>query len=668
MSPPPPPHANEWTVRWTSGPSRPGAPLPRSWGVPAPRSQIAAESGRLAFLLAIVVFCNLTQAQDRSWRAVTHTGLHYSVSLELTSRDQLLVQQIGGKNSGQSIPPQLIERLEHPTRISSMAAVANRQVWLANGDVLHACLQSHQEPVSRVPPKELRLRGPGGALLTVPWSGIQAICQTPGTRCLVEQDFEIDALGWSCGSPDETPVRDQTRAQSGKNSLVCSTTHPSLKFFPPRPLATGWIQFRFFSEFDLNSSGETLLNFQFAPNDVHATRSGTDRTTAHLSNNEHHKSEQKCIVQVNLSGPDRRFEGRMMPYVSFDRQLLPHRAGWHTLTFEFSPQRQILTIDGDLLASHEFSNRDATNRDASVLDSVELVAQSNSSAVWIDDFIVLEAAPVMPVRQFQNETDEILFQSGDSLFGTLCDVNAKGCQIKLASNKTFVEWHEASQVVWKFATVPTQPVSGWNCRVELQPLWTMSDWRQADFLHGVLRSCDVTQVRIAHPILGEVSIPAEQVRQIKPLFRGFSWTMAGRPIHFGDEIESRFQSPSPIGTRWGHKFQLNSIPAGQTRIRLIAFDLEPAHPKTKHSALLDRLRTGEYITELRVNDAKPFLLNESVTGHGTPALPQTIELNLPQGHLRRGDNRLEINLKPSRDNIPEYDDWELIRLSLEIES
>ncbi|MDB5386543.1 MAG: hypothetical protein JWM11_2189, partial [Planctomycetaceae bacterium] len=337
--------------------------------------------------------------------------------------------------------------------------------------------------------------------------------------------------------------------------------------------------------------------------------------------------------------------------------------GWHALTCQFSSATCTISIDGDLLTHrHELGGM------AQVLKCVEFAAEATSSPVWIDDFCLFEAATTSQPPRLQSTTDEVILQTGDELFGSIREIDLDGIRLDSEQREARIPWSQLSRVCLADAEFEPRAVSGWICRINLQPLWTAPDWRLADTLHCAIVSCDVDHVDVEHSILDRLSIPLEQIRQIKPAYFGVELELEGRDIHLGDEVKSRFRTPVPCGTQWKRRFQLDSASTGRVRLRVRARNLEPSGPETRPTPLLNRLRSGELTTELHLNQKRIAILNEHLSGHGTEQVPQEILLNLSAESLRKGENLLEIQLKPSRDEVPEYDDWELFRLTLELES
>jgi hypothetical protein len=199
-------------------------------------------------------------------------------------------------------------------------------------------------------------------------------------------------------------------------------------------------------------------------------------------------------------------------------------------------------------------------------------------------------------------------------------------------------------------------------------MWFDPGWPRADHLSGTLIAIGPTTATLQHCQLGKVVLSLQDLRQIQPLFQGIHLQLEGRPIHLGDEVDPTFQMPVPHGTKANRSFHLDEVPAGRQILKLTCRDLEPASLESLRTQRWTRLRNGEFVSEIRMNQTQPVILNHLVTGLGTELLPQSISVELPAGSLKSGHNELELVLKPSHDQSPEFDDWELLDLAIRIET
>jgi hypothetical protein len=656
-----------WFPSRMSVAQRPYLPLPLGEGRCRPSALVCA------LWFAIGLCCEPAYAADRIWKANTHQASSVSGELQGQRAQELGLKQLGGTSDESRWPLDSLERLELPHRPRILRGVGLRQFQLVNGDVFHARLLPARHPDSPVRSQELILSGPFASACALPWNGLHAISQSPNTNCVSEFDFETSSPEWFSGSKNTPCVFDLQHAQSGQRSLKCSSEQNWIRYPLPRGLSEGVVQFSFFVEQggpgfvekDRPNSGGSIARLQFArPSpDAHrpVAQQSDKRATASVNVDKKEGHEADLRAEINLSSSAGYFDATISPAGQGTVQRLLKKAGWHTLTCQFSATELAIMIDGNLLINRQFSAKSAA-----ILQAVEFVSADKGSPVWIDDVALLEAVTETKSDCLQRAADDVLMQDGDQLFGVLRDIGLSGVRLGSSKRETLIPWMRVSRVCIAEGPIETRPISGWICGVELQPMWTAPDRRQSDRLHGAILSCDHEQITLQHSILGIISLPLEQIRQIRPAYYGFELQFEGRAVHLGDEVKSKFRNPNPSGTHWKRTFRLEALPEGEQRIRVTANQLEPRHPASRPTPLKVRLLSGEFVSEVVLNQKHVAILNDHASGHGLQEMPQEILLRLPKGLLRQGENQLEINLIPSRDAVPEYDDWELLGLALEI--
>jgi hypothetical protein len=611
-------------------------------------------------LIAAGLFCRAGSAADRVWQALTRDGSSISGTLQGATARDFKFKRTSGKNLGPSLSLDQLERLELPNRPRVLPGIGVRQFQFTNGDRLHAQILPRQNTDLKARQQNLLLSGPVAEKWPLPWNGLAAVSHSPGTRCVAEFDFEEDAAGWSGKSPQHVPQFGLEHSRSGQRSLKSSAEQPDIQYRLPNELTAGWIQFEFFVEAPTSQSTETVFRLVFAPTKNLINSSIVSKVINDAAAAKPLKASSE-VVEVCLAGPTTEFDCRIPVESTGTRQRLTRRPGWHTLKCQLTSETVALMIDGDLLGTCQFSKSSFK-----ALQSVEFTAGDKASPVWIDDFVLLEAASRDHAARLQYAQDEVLLTWGDQLFGLIQDIRLRKVILASGQRETQLSWPEISKIELAEGESERRPVSGLICRIELQPLWTSPDWHQADVLHGALVAYDGRQLTLDHSILGTLTLPVTDIRQLKPSFYGTQWDFAGRGVHLGDEVKSQFRTPIPRGKNWKRSFQLDTVPTAASRLHVTCLNLEPSGMATRPSALLKRLQMGEFLSEIRLNEKRLAVLNEHVSGHGTPEMPQEIVLKLSAGDLRQGENTLDILLQPSRDEVPEYDDWELLGLSLEI--
>jgi hypothetical protein len=210
-------------------------------------------------------------------------------------------------------------------------------------------------------------------------------------------------------------------------------------------------------------------------------------------------------------------------------------------------------------------------------------------------------------------------------------------------------------------------VSGWLARVELQRLDDVAtDVPQV--LIGAIQSADAERIVLAHPWLGELSLPARLVRRIEPQFHGTSLMLAPQAQHLGDEVRERYHAPIPV-ERVEQHFELEGIITGEAFFAADVAELEPAGPGTPPaSPFLSQLRAGFLATSLRVNGTYLATLNEQISARRSPDVPERIRIRISPGLLKPGRNSYRLEQRPSAKPPYNRDDFEISRIAIEFEA
>jgi hypothetical protein len=142
-------------------------------------------------------------------------------------------------------------------------------------------------------------------------------------------------------------------------------------------------------------------------------------------------------------------------------------------------------------------------------------------------------------------------------------------------------------------------------------------------------------VRLVHPVLGELTLPRDRVEEIRFLFHGRRIPVDDTPHHLGTKPAFGFAVPKPEGLKL-------------VRTATIA---EPAAGFVVIDAAQVR-RTGTPV-EVQLNGESVGDLNR-LADKAEPAV-RSYRLPIAADKLRRGDNEIEVHLRPGDGAVTEVD-------------
>ena len=101
-------------------------------------------------------------------------------------------------------------------------------------------------------------------------------------------------------------------------------------------------------------------------------------------------------------------------------------------------------------------------------------------------------------------------------------------------------------------------------------------------------------------------------------------------------------------------------------VGLLAADIEPA--LSQDVRFRRQLANGRLRTDLLVNGRRVTDLNEHVLWRAKPDNPQRLRISVPAAFLKKGTNTLRLEQRSAMDDPQEFDDCEISRLAIEIDS
>jgi hypothetical protein len=165
-------------------------------------------------------------------------------------------------------------------------------------------------------------------------------------------------------------------------------------------------------------------------------------------------------------------------------------------------------------------------------------------------------------------------------------------------------------------------------------------------LNGVLTAARGDTLDLIHPDLGEMTLPLDEVRRIRPLGPS-RWRLAQGPWHLGNEARRDWPIVPPDGTKLDVTFELDAAPQRDTHL---VIDVEGLADTLGPNG--EKLKAGQLTTRVLVNDREIGTLHEAEALAGQ----QARRLPLPRDVLRRGQNTIRFKQTPDESAAHEYDD------------
>jgi hypothetical protein len=485
-----------------------------------------------------------------------------------------------------------------------------------------------------------------GQTISVPVSAISQLASLPGEVDVHVDSFEAGPTDQS--EPEQGRTLDDTHAASGRSSLRIDSTSSGYRYNLHQPLPFTRIEFSF--QTAINDPASACGEWEIEWDDkVDNRKPLTVRVGPGQS--------------ISVSGMSRGTES-----VS---QNLKLSDGWHSFIALIEPERMRLTVDDALVASSETP--------AVSIKSIRFrpVDPRSTNGLWIDDLQILKLRPtdnqersfIPPVGR-----DTLTTEMGDELFGRIIGLTGSSVTLETIgqlrsiplNRVTSLDWNQsATEIKQAFATN-----SGVVATVEMQPFVDRPECQPEKWTVTITR-IDARYLIVQHSLAGELKLKWSDVRRVEPQFVGQTLLVDARRFHLGNSIRTDFHRHLPDGTEIRGDFDLLTIPSGEPYFSLDVAELEAASPEAPPaSPFLAKLRAGNLVTEVFVNDQRIGQLNQLIRFKAPASTPERIRLGFPRELLKRGQNSFRLRQQPLEPNGHEFDDGEIgnIRFEFVIEN
>ncbi len=312
--------------------------------------------------------------------------------------------------------------------------------------------------------------------LEAPRSAVVALRQPAGRLSLFEDDFGDGLKAWA--------VSGRPAVEGDPPVVWLSEPGQRMTYAPAEPPETGRVGVNFRDRDAAGGRWLAELRFQGA-GEVHTLR-------------------------VTLAGRGDVYEVEP-PGVSGDAHRVGRSPGWHRLEVRFSPDSLAVLCDDAVLWSDPRRGPGGTLRQVS-LACVETAKSGEARGrVEFAEFALSRSVVEPPRPPGDARQDEVWLADGDQLFGDVPHIGLRAVEYEGRFGKRTLPWSELRGCWFKHAA-PPRPAEGAHVR-----LWIDSGLDpEPDILDGVLKSLDDKQLILQHPSLGELHVPRERLRRLRP--------------------------------------------------------------------------------------------------------------------------------------------------------
>ncbi|HVK14464.1 MAG TPA: hypothetical protein VM597_37340 [Gemmataceae bacterium] len=104
-------------------------------------------------------------------------------------------------------------------------------------------------------------------------------------------------------------------------------------------------------------------------------------------------------------------------------------------------------------------------------------------------------------------------------------------------------WPDVAELAFRRGPVPERPTTGEHVRLRVR----IDNHR--DVLAGAVKTFDDKAVVLAHPVLGDLTIPRDRVEEVRFAFHGRRVPVESAPHHLGTRPAFGFAVPKPTGLK-----------------------------------------------------------------------------------------------------------------------
>jgi len=448
---------------------------------------------------------------------------------------------------------------------------------------------------------KLTLRTAWADAISIPRGALARMSHPARWQPIFVDSFETLDPHWDFSGKAQPREGDCT---SGKFSLVLDAAGQSALFTPREKLAAG--------KLGLNIRGTGMVK--------------TRRCWVELE----FAGEKGPAValRIGFGGPGDSFEVQSAGKAEY-RGDVRRGAGWQRLSVEFSPEAVQLFVD-DLALWSQAEGPGGRLRKCRLI--CEAAKGAGEGAFHFDEFALYAAAPKAPEGPPADPSqDAVSSREGDLLFGNLTRADPSGLALEGRFGSRNIPWTATSAIELRRLPVTAASTVGEHVRLTLR-----FDEGGRDLLEGAVKSLDRKAMVLSHAFLGDLTIPAARIDEIRPRFFGQEIVVDCQPHHLGKRKSARFLVPKPEGLNLIQRCKIAEPAEGATLV------VEACHVvgSEDNQQIAESLKRGGMRTAVFINNKRVGSLNDLVD-RASPE-PKRLRLAIPNGLLTAGDNVMEF--------------------------
>jgi hypothetical protein len=447
----------------------------------------------------------------------------------------------------------------------------------------------------------VRLRTAWAESLELPRAAASAVTQPPGWRTVAFDDFRDRTAAWAV---EGRPVIGRDAPE-----VVLERPGQSLAYRLPAPPRAGRVGVNVEDRGAAGARWRLQARFDSKP--------------------------EPWALSVDLPGPGDAYEVDA-PEIAGTAQRVPRSPGWHRLEVQFTPRSLRVLCDDAVLW---YTLRQGP---PGVLREVRLACEAGGGAaaprggVAFAEFAVDEAADEAVRPPTDPGQDEVWTAAGDQWFGKVAAADRRSVTLDARFGRRAFGWGDVRGVFLCRSADEPRTTDGAHARLLLRS----GAGPEPDVLEGVVSRLDEHGLTLRHRLLGERALPRARVEEVRPLFFGRRVELDNGPHQLGaaGRLVDGVDPPRAEGPSWRAAVRLDGEPA---EARLVVRVTRLAGMRDPEGAIL---RAGGLRTEVVVNGKVVDYLNRQV--ERAAAGPRRLDVPLPRGALRPGENRIELRQTP----------------------
>ena len=479
--------------------------------------------------------------------------------------------------------------------------------------------------------------------LRIPKSALMRLEQPAGSSRVFQEDFnELDPDRWQL-RVGEVGI-DPEGGLSGGGGLRLPSASSTIGRRFSEPLTAGRVELAYLESGETHPGRHWFVDFGFLD-----------------------KSGEIAPVRVVLGWASESYVVLSPKGPRLQVQRLSKTAGWHRLAVDFAPDSLVVAVDGSALAFGPGQGGPVGERKSGPsgpLVEVRLATSEdpgqpprNDLAARVDDLSVFRSVAVADSTEEAPERDGIRLVNGDQVFGPIVRLDSSGVTIRVAGRPSAFDWPEVAEVT--FGRVPdvAAPVTGWIIEATWRPGRTSDD---LDRVEGALVSASETGLVVDVPYLGELTIPRDRLDEVRLRDRAERIVIDPYPRHLGDRYVPDLEPRRPEDEPYDLGFSIEEASRSQVRL---AFDVVQLIGQAGTPQLSEAVRRGEYRTKVFLNGQRLTDLNEEIDTLNLRT--ERIFIEVPDGLLRAGPNRLRLEQVGAKGNLSDLDNFGLLGVAIE---